>query len=74
MPHSNDMTDKFQQMRWSATRQQIHAMKRRAVLTFPPEQYFNCHATVQRLNDAYSGVRRYVLTTKNKHSTITRSK
>lgn len=49
-------------------------MKRKAVLTFPPDEYFNCHATVQRLNDAYSGVRRWSMTVKDKTSTITRTK
>jgi hypothetical protein len=68
------MTDNFQQARWSETRAAIHAMKRHAVLSFPAEEYFNCHATVQRLNDAYSGVRKWVMTVKDKASTITRVK
>lgn len=68
------MIDNFQTARWSDTRNAIHAMKRHQVLTFPAEQYFNCHATVQRLNDAYSGVRRWVMTVKGKASTIRRAK
>lgn len=66
--------NRFQQQRWSETRQAIYAMKRGAVLSFPAEEYFNCHATCQRLNDAYSGVRRWRMTVKGRAATITRTK
>ncbi len=68
------MTNRFHQNRWSDTRQQIHDMTRGSVLLFPAEQYFNCHASTQRLNDAYSGVRKWTLSRKDGVNTVRRVK
>lgn len=53
------MSDRFNKTRWSKTRIAIDAMTPGETLDFPPSEYFNCHSSVQRLNDAYCGERKY---------------
>ena len=55
------MSDRFNRTRWSETRKKIDAMSPGEVLTFPCVEYFNCHSSVMRLNDAYDGERVYEL-------------
>lgn len=47
------MVSRFQRGRWSNTRVIIDAMDVGDKKEFPVTEYFNCHATVDRLNDAY---------------------
>lgn len=53
------LVERFQRQRWSSTRKNIEKMKAGASCRFDPTDYFNCHSSVMRLNDAYDGVRRW---------------
>lgn len=55
------MSDRFNRTRWSNTRKAIDAMSPGQELSFPVSEYFNCHSSVMRLNDAYDGERKYEL-------------
>ena len=55
------MSDRFNRTRWSDTRKRIDAMSPGQELSFPATEYFNCHSSVLRLNDAYDGERKYEL-------------
>jgi hypothetical protein len=68
------MTDRFVRSRWSETRRQIDAMAKGEILTFNASQYFNAKASVDRLNDAYVGKRKWKLTRSKNTSTVTRTK
>jgi hypothetical protein len=68
------MPARFQRSRWSETRRKIDAMPEGGVLRFGADQYHNCKATVDRLNDAYAGARQYTLSGCRKTVTVTRAK
>jgi hypothetical protein len=55
------MPDRFLRSRWSATRLAIHDMAPGETIKFPADQYFNCNASVPRLNDAYAGERQWTI-------------
>lgn len=68
------MTARFHRGRWSETRKQIDAMAPGDSLTFTEGQYFNAKASVERLNDAYAGMKIWSLSLNNKAPTVTRTK
>jgi hypothetical protein len=55
------MSDRFNRTRWSDTRKAIDALKPGQSKKFPEAEFFNCHSSVMRLNDAYDGERKYEL-------------
>lgn len=68
------MTKRFQMGRWSATRRAIHALEPRCEQVFAAAEYFNAHASVQRLNDAYDGARIWSIDGGENNPKVTRSK
>lgn len=67
-----EMTARFQVSRWSATRRKIHALGVRKCARFPKKEYFNVAASVARLNDAYAGMRQWVISGGRKMPTAKR--
>lgn len=59
------MIARFQKHRWSKLRTEIHEMKPGEKRVFSPNCYNSAHATVDRLNDAYDGMRKWKLSRKN---------
>lgn len=62
---------RFQRARWSSTRKRIHDMRPGQRRHFKRTDYFNCHSTVYRLNDAYDGARRWKMRVNGDRITVT---
>lgn len=65
---------RFQRSRWSPTRRKIDAMGPGESATLPLEQYNTCQSSVQRLQDAYRGKRRWKVSQAGGKTTVTRVK
>lgn len=62
---------RFQKVRWSRTRKRIHDMRPGQTRKFNRTDYFNCHASVYRLNDAY-GERHWTMKVSGERITVKR--
>lgn len=70
------MVSRFQRWRWSPVRKAIAGMPPESRKTFNPSEYFNCKSSVDRLNDAYEGDRRWEVSgwPKGKRITVRRTR
>lgn len=68
----NAMVKRFQRSRWSSTRIRIEKMKPGKRRHFPLTDYYNCHSSVTRLNDAYAGRRKWKMVMSSDGIIVTR--
>lgn len=55
------MPDRFIECRWSTTRKSIAALGVGQAKDFPASEYFNVKSSVERMNDAYNGIKQWII-------------
>ena len=74
MTETNPMIARFQKVRWCPARHSIHDLKPGQHIHFDSSHYYNVKSTVERLNDAYRGLRKWMKETHHGKITVKRLK